>query len=216
MSAWMQAPCATAGNCLTCVTAGIKDTMSSDCKDGATDAVKSALEGVDFLGGISAQLDTVSLQDLGGDTVEEACTTCLTAISDWLKESSPSECTGSEFCYFLDYAAGEILDGSISGACSASDADPDDADDADSSDEDTGSNGDSNDDGAATASPTPSPEPTPVPPSTPAPPPTPAPPSTPSPNTTNERNDEMSTAREGKVPACSLGLIMVICALVRW
>lgn len=153
----LDAACVASGSCPTCVKDGIKNIIQQDCKDGAKDAVKSVLQehaatiGDIMVGAISEELDTLSLQDIGAQTVAEACTSCLDAVVDWLMQDSPSECTGAQSCSGADYMAGFAMQYmGISDTCST------------------------------------------------------------------VSNDEMSTAREGSVPACALGLVVVMCALVRW
>jgi hypothetical protein len=149
-------PCGGAsGSCSTCIKSGVQTVMKTSCKDGATDAVKSVLNSV--LGDVmTAQtitnaLDGLSLQSLGGQLVADACATCIDAVASWLKNSAPSQCTGSNSCWMMDYTAGTLLEASgISSRCDA-------------------------------VSPSPSPTPIPASTPTQAPVPTPAPARTPSP-----------------------------------
>jgi len=69
---------------------------------------------------IIAELDTESLNDLAGQAVGDACSSCLNAIVDWLMEQSPESCENSESCNGIDYMAGFAMNYmGISGKCAA-------------------------------------------------------------------------------------------------
>ena len=82
----------------------MKSIIQQECKDGDKDAVKSVLQdhvatiGEFMVDGVSEELDTVSLQDLGEQTAAEACASCLDAIVDRLMQDSRSERNGEESC----------------------------------------------------------------------------------------------------------------------
>jgi len=107
--------CQQAGGCVSCVSQGLKSTVKTKCKTGATKAAKKVIK--DNLGNIigtlasavSGDLDSQPVLDLEGEAMEDACATCLKAIATWLKSESPKTCSGSQSCNHLDWAAGNSM-----------------------------------------------------------------------------------------------------------
>jgi hypothetical protein len=126
LAAKLDAPCTATGTCTTCLQKGIANKVKQDCKAGAKEAVKKVLQdNVGVIGSSISQalvgkLDSESLQELAGQTVADACQTCLETIVNWLMEESPTTCSGGESCSGVDYMAGFAMQYmGISGKCSA-------------------------------------------------------------------------------------------------
>jgi len=122
----LDAPCTATGTCTTCLKKGIANKVKQDCKAGAKEAVKKVLQdnvgviGSSISQALVGELDSESLQELAGQTVADACQTCLEAIVNWLMEESPTTCSGGESCSGVDYMAGFAMQYmGISGKCSA-------------------------------------------------------------------------------------------------